>query len=87
MGFAEKLGVWVPHELSGNSKENRLQIASQHLALHRATRRHKQRFLYRIVLGDEKWCLYMNIKQRKEWMAPEIRQSQELSLTSIHGRP
>ena len=28
MGFAEKLGVWVPHELSKNNKENRLQIAS-----------------------------------------------------------
>ena len=32
MGFAEKLGVWVPHELSENNKENHLQIASQHLA-------------------------------------------------------
>ena len=28
MGFDEKLGVWVPHELSRNNKENRLQIAS-----------------------------------------------------------
>ena len=32
MGFAEKLGVWVPHELCKNNKENCLQIASQHLA-------------------------------------------------------
>ena len=54
MGFAEKLGVWVPHELSENNKENRLQIASQHLARHRATRNHKQRFLYQIVTIDEK---------------------------------
>ena len=49
MGFAKNLGVWVPHELRENNKENRLQIASQHLARHRATRGHKQRFLYRIV--------------------------------------
>ena len=34
------------------------------------TRGHKQRFLYRIVTGDEIWCLYINIKQRKEWVAP-----------------
>ena len=34
MGFAEKLGVWVPHELSENNKENHLQIASQHLTCH-----------------------------------------------------
>ena len=56
LGFAEKLGVWVPHELSENNKENRLQIAfaSQHLARHRATPGHKQCFLYRTVTGDEK---------------------------------
>ena len=66
IGFAEILGVWVPHELSENNKENRLQIASQHLARHRATRGHKQRFLYGIDTGDEKWCLYINMKQRKE---------------------
>ena len=46
IGFSKKLGVWVPHELSENNKENRLQIASQHLACHRATCSHKQRFLY-----------------------------------------
>ena len=34
MKFAEKLGVWVPHELCENNKENYLQIASQHLAYH-----------------------------------------------------
>ena len=66
MGFAKKLGVSMPHELSENNKENCLQIASQHLACHRATRSHKQHFLYRIVTGDEKWCLYINMKQRKE---------------------
>ena len=46
MGFAEKLGVWVPHELIKNSKESCLKIASQHLACHQATRSHKQHFLY-----------------------------------------
>ena len=70
MGCAEKLGVWVSYELSKNNKENRLQIASQHLTRHQATHSHKQRFLYQIVMGDEKWCLYINMKQRKEWVAP-----------------
>ena len=27
-GFAKKLGVWLPHELSKNNKKNRFQIAS-----------------------------------------------------------
>ena len=68
IGFAKKLGVWVPHELSKNNKENRLQIASQQLACHQTTRGHKQHFLYQIVTGDEKWCLYINMKQRKDWV-------------------
>ena len=52
MGFDQKLGVWMPYEFSENNKENRLQIASQHLAHHQATRSYKQRFLYQIVTGD-----------------------------------
>ena len=66
IGFGKKLGAWVPHELSENSKENLLQIASKHLTLHQARCGHKQCFLYQIVTGDEKWCLYINTKQRKE---------------------
>ena len=66
MGFAKKLGVWVSHEPSENNKENRLQIASQHFACQQATCGHKQHFLYRIVMGDEKWCLCINMKQKKE---------------------
>ena len=70
MRFAKKLGVWVPHELSENNKKNCLQIASQHLARHRATRNHKQSFLYRIVTGDEKCYLY-KYEAGKEWVSPE----------------
>ena len=59
-GFAEKLRVWVPHELSENNKENRLQIVSTSRPLSSNG----------IVTGDEKWCQYINMKQRKEWVAP-----------------
>ena len=46
MGFAKKLGVWVPYELSENNKENHLQIASQHLTRHQATHSHKPLFVW-----------------------------------------
>jgi hypothetical protein len=29
-----------------------------------------QSFLFRIVTGDEKWCLYVSFEQRKEWLSP-----------------
>ena len=52
IGFTKKLGVWVPHELSKNNKENCLQIAFQHLTCHQTTCDHKQRFLYRIIMRN-----------------------------------
>ncbi|KFD47381.1 hypothetical protein M514_11744 [Trichuris suis] len=27
-------------------------------------------FFSQIITGDEKWCLYVNMKQRKEWLSP-----------------
>lgn len=41
--FAEKLGAWVPqaYELTEANKENRVHIAAQYLARHRARRGHR----------------------------------------------
>ncbi|KAK6060293.1 hypothetical protein COOONC_02048 [Cooperia oncophora] len=56
------------------------------LARHKLTYGHKQRFLYRIVTGDEKWCLYVNMKQRKEWLSPKNRQHRGQNKNFIHGK-
>ena len=29
----------------------------------------------RIVTGDEKWCFYVNMKQRKEWLSPDKQET------------
>lgn len=73
MGFAQNLGTWIPHKLSDTNKEKRLEKAVLNLVLHRATRCHKQCFLYRIVTGDDKCGLHVNMKQWKECAAPEDR--------------
>ena len=72
MVFTQKLGAWVPHELTQKQKDKRLSIAAQNLARHHGSYGHKQRFLYRIVTRDGKWYLYVNtcMKQRKEWVSP-----------------
>ncbi|KAL4705124.1 hypothetical protein ACJJTC_009755 [Scirpophaga incertulas] len=62
MGKVQKLGAWVSNVLSENNKNQRSTIAASLLARHLSTHGHKQRFLYRIVTGDEKWCLYVNMK-------------------------
>ena len=54
LGFTQKLGAWVLHELTQKQKAKRLSTAAQNLARHQGTDGHKQRLLYRIVTGDEK---------------------------------
>ena len=70
MGKVQKLGVWVPYVLSENNKNQRVTICASLLARHRLARQQHRPFLSQIVTGDEKWCLYINIKNRKEWLSP-----------------
>jgi len=84
MGKVQKLGAWVPHALSQN-KLQRSMIATSLLAHLKATHGHKQRFLYRIVTGDEKWCVYVNMKQRKEWLSPK-KQATPQAKQELHPR-
>jgi histone-lysine N-methyltransferase SETMAR len=66
----QKLGVWVPHTLSQDNKNQRVAICAYLLARYCLARQH-QSFLSHIVTGDEKWCLFVNFKQRKEWLSPD----------------
>lgn len=61
----QELGSRLPHALNDH-KNQRATIVSNLLARHRSLCGHKQRSLYHIATGDEKWCLYVNMKQRKE---------------------
>lgn len=69
MGKVQKYGSWVPHKLSQDNKDQRVNICASLLARHRLAREQHKPFLSLIVTGDEKWCLYVNIKQRKEWVS------------------
>ena len=72
MGKVQKCGVWVRHVLNDN-KNQRATVSAGLLARHRSTYGHNVQFLYAIVTGNEKWCLYINIKQRKKWLSPQKR--------------
>ena len=76
IGFAEKKGTWVPHELNENNNENCLQIASQHIARNRATRGHKHAFV-----PNRHWRLEMvpirKYEAKSGWLR-EIRQTPDL---------
>lgn len=66
MGKVQKLGSWVPHQLSEENKLQRSIICASLLA-----RQHREPFLKSVVTGDEKWVLYVNVKRRREWVSPD----------------
>ena len=66
IGKVQECGAWVLHALNNNNKNQQATISAGLIAHHRSTHGNKQQFLYAIVTGDEKWCLYINMKQCKE---------------------
>ena len=70
MGEVQKSGVWVPHSLSQNHKHQLMAIYASLLDGHWLAREEHRPFLFCIITGDEKLCLYPNIRERKEWLSP-----------------
>lgn len=63
MGKVYKLAQWVPHDLSERDRQRRAEVATFLLSYRRT-----ENWLNSIVTGDEKWCLYVNIKRRRSWV-------------------
>ena len=73
MSKVQKSSVWVLDVLSQNHENQREAICALLLARHRLAREQHRPFLSGIFTGDEKWCLYANIRKRKEWLSPNKR--------------
>ncbi|KFD60205.1 LOW QUALITY PROTEIN: hypothetical protein M514_27621 [Trichuris suis] len=65
-----KMGLWAPLQLSRDDKIQRVSAAGSLLARYRQAVAQRRPFISQIITGDEKWCLYVSMKQRKEWLSP-----------------
>lgn len=63
IGKVSKIDQWVPHELTDFDRKRRLDAATTLLSFRRTNN-----WLKSIVTGDEKWCLYVNMKRRRSWV-------------------
>jgi [histone H3]-lysine36 N-dimethyltransferase SETMAR len=63
MGMIQKVGRWVPHELTDRQQENRKTTCEMLLARYK-----KKSFLHRIITGDEKWIYFKNPKRKKSYV-------------------
>lgn len=65
MGKINKVGKWVPHELSEINIIQRLNTCVSLVAKHK-----KKDFLWKVVTGDEKWIHFNNSTNKKQWLSP-----------------
>ena len=68
IGKVYKLGKWIPHQLSNENRQQRVTICSSLLS-----RLKVEPFIERIITGDEKWVLYVNVKRRGQWIEANQR--------------
>lgn len=66
LGKILKMGVWVPHELTPANKITRSVTCASLIS-----RFETEPFLDRIVTGDEKWVLYVNVTHKRQWRDPD----------------
>ena len=60
-----KLGGWAPHQLTPEKNKGRIQACEQLLNIS-----HRTDWLDKLVAGDEKWVLHVNIERRLQWLKP-----------------
>ena len=79
LGFIQKLGSWLPHELKPRDVERRFCMAE--ILLERFK---KKSFLHRIVTGDDKWLNYENPERKKSYVKPG-QPGTSMPKRNIHG--
>lgn len=65
LGYRNILGALVPHVLSPEQKNHRVDIC---MSLFSKQRRFE--WLDYLITGDEKWVLYVNMARKREWIGP-----------------
>lgn len=65
MGKISKLGRWIPHDLTEQQKNRRVEVCRSLLA-----RQKKKGFLHQIVTNDEKWIYFDNPGRKSSWVDP-----------------
>lgn len=63
VGKVNKIGKWLPHELTVAQKMCRVNICNSLITRHRTFN-----WINSIVTGDEKWVLHYNVTRKRSWV-------------------
>ena len=64
IGKSNRMGIWTPHELSQDNKDER-----RNTCISLLSRQIIRPFLHQIVTGDEKWIVYDNVSRKRQWLS------------------
>lgn len=67
MRNVRKFDAWISQRLTRQNENQCVRACVFLPARHHFARQQHRSFLSLIVTGVEKWCLYANMKQKKEW--------------------
>ena len=84
LGKIHKSSAVVPYELIPNQNKKRVEICNNLLLRHKQTYGHYKRF-HQTFTCDEKWCQYVNVVKRKEWLSPGSKTS-PISKPPLHPK-
>jgi len=76
-GYAKKLDVWVPHELTQKNLIDRISISETLLKCNEI-----DSFLKQIITGNEKWVKYKNIVCKRSWGKKDHKRGEPPQMTS-----
>ncbi|GFV90754.1 histone-lysine N-methyltransferase SETMAR [Trichonephila clavipes] len=62
LGLSSRLDIWVPHGLTRKDLFRRVDVCDSLLKSHE-----NNPFLKRIIIGDEKWLVYNDVKRKRSW--------------------
>jgi len=58
-----KYGIWIPHDLSPQQLQQRVDACMELMTSHR-----NYEWLKTLITGDEKWVLYVNYTHKRQWL-------------------
>lgn len=63
LGFVNRIGTWVPHQLTPDNRQQRVSVCHSLLL-----RFPLHDFIRQIVTGDEKWVIYIDHTRKRQWV-------------------
>ena len=80
LGLVQKLGRWIPHELSDFDKARRRDTCTSLISIN-----NNHPFLANLITGDEKWVMYSNVTRKPQWV-DKAEQPQPVPKPDPHGK-